>query len=393
VLRVVHTDGVIHDFDANDGKPLRELRLDLKGVPHPVALSADGKFLACAAESGDCAILDLDTAKELARPKGKLSVYREPGFGPGGPFPLPPGGGAPVAPPALPPGGGAPPAARLGGVRPPPPIDVPPGPPQFAASFSADGNLFAAVTGEGNAVSVWESATGEEKHAVKVPKGTGAVAFSADGAYLFTGQTRPGDAAPADGDEKPATAFLRRFELKTGKEVQTWKAGAAPERKGGKFAHSSAVALYALPDKETLAVVESQVYNLWPPPPIPAGGRMPLNQYASVRLIDLAGRKADRFVNADREAGGIGVTPDGMRIGFVVSVLEPTAARAVARVVEVATGAASEATLSDLRNHGLKSLLAFRPDGKDFVVGTGDGALQVWELTKLKEKKPDGKKE
>jgi WD40 repeat protein len=387
VLRVVHADGLVHDFDANDGKPLRELKLDLKAMPHPVALSVDGKFLASASEAGDCAIWNLDTGKELSRPKGKLSVYREPGIGRGGPFPLPPGGGAPAAPPALPlPGGGA--------RRPPPPIDLPPGPPQFAANFSADGKFFAAVTGEGNAVAIWESATGEEKHALKVPKGTGAVAFSTDAAYLFTGQTRPGDAAPADGDEKPApAAFLRRFELKSGKEVQTWKAGSAPERKGGKFSHTSVVSLHALPDAETLAVVESQVYNLWPPPP-GGFGRVPMNRYASVRLVDLAGRKADRFVAADREAAGIGVSPDGKRIGFVVSVPDPiTGLRAMLRVVDVKAGTVTEATPGDLRNHALKSLFAFRPDGKDFVVGTGDGALQVWELAKLKAKKPDGKKE
>jgi hypothetical protein len=393
VLRVVHTDGLVHDFDAADGKPLRELKLDLKAVPHPVALSADGKFLASASDAGECVIWNLDTGKEAAKPKGKLSVHRDRVFGPGGPFPLPPGppGGVPPAPAlAAPP----PPVARPGGIRPPPPPLERDGPPQFAGIFSADGKLFAAVAGEGSAVAVWDSATGEEKHAVKVPKGTGSLAFSTDGAYLFTGQTRPDDAAPADGDEKPAPAFLRRFELKTGKEVQTWKAATATERKGGKFAYSSVVAIHALPDAATLAVVESQVYNLWPPPPIPAGGRAPVNQYASLRLIDLPGRKPDRFVEADREAAGIGVSPDGKRIGFVATVLDPMAVpKAVARVIDVGTGTVSEATLTELRFHGVKSQFAFRPGGKDFVVGTGDGALQVWETAKLKEKKADAKKE
>jgi hypothetical protein len=67
--------------------------------------------------------------------------------------------------------------------------------------------------------------------------------------------------------------------------------------------------------------------------------------------------------------------------------------KAVARVIDVGTGTVSEATLTELRFHGVKSQVAFRPDGKEFVVGTGDGVLQVWETAKLKGKKPEGKKE
>jgi WD40 repeat protein len=394
VIRTVHADGVVHDFDA--GKPLREVRLDLKTAKHPVAVSTDGKFFASASDAGECVIWDLTTGKELARPKAKLAIYREPGFGPSGPFPLPPpplppGAPVPPAPPPPPPPPGGP-----GGVRPPPPLELPPGPPQFAACFSADGKLFAAVTGEGDTATVWDSATGEEKHSVKVPRGTGVLAFSPDGTHLFTGQVRPGDAVPnPDGDAKPAPALVRRFELKTGKEVQKCPAAQAPERKGGKYAHSSVASVLVLPDGETLALVEVQKYNQWPPPPIPAGGRVPMSEYTTGRVVDLAGRKPDRVVETAETARGVGLVADGKRVWFVEAVFpkRPGPLKAVARIVDVASGTVTEAELGTVRSAEVNTHLALSPNGKELLATTGDGLVFVWETAQVKEQKPVGKKE
>jgi WD40 repeat protein len=385
VIRTVHTDGVVHDFAADTGKPMREVKLDLKAATHFIALSADGKLLASSTDGGECTIWDLTAGKELAKLKGKLFGYREQVFGPG-PFPLPvPGGPPQPVPPVAPP---APP-----GRIPPPPMGQP-GPPQFVGAFSTDGKLFAAVTGQDDTITVWDTANGEEKHAVKVPNGTGSLAFSADDTHLFAGPTRREVIAPVQPNEKPAeAAFIRRYDLKTGKEVQSWKAQPAAERQGGRYSYSMAAALYPLPDKETLVVVEKQVYELWPPPPGLPGRRMRGNEYASVRLIDLAGKKADKIVQTEREAGRIGVAPDGKRLWFVTTVTHQQGGvpKAVVQVVDTTTGMLAEAELREVRWTGAGATVAFHPDGNSFIVGTGDGLLSVWDVAKLKERKPEPK--
>jgi len=392
LLRVVHTDGLVHDFDADTGKPMREAKLDLKTATFLVALSADGAFLASATEGGEAVIWDLNAAKELSKPKGKLLfAHRERvfGFGPGGlRGPVPPQ----PAPPPPPPLGGP------GGVRPPPPPLEHDGPPQFAGTFSTDGKIFAAVSGDGKSATVWETATGAEKHAVKVPSGSGSLAFSTDGTHLFVGQTRPGGGEAVnppdpDGEKVPAVpALVRLYELKTGKETQNWKATPAAKKDNGRYAYSSVVSLHPLPDNVTLLVVEQQSYNLWPPPPIPAGARMPMNHFTSVRLIDLTGKANDTVLQADRTAGGFSIAPDGKRIAFVSSVApkQPGPPLLVVRVIDVATKVVTEAELTGVRYSGPQPSIAFRPDGKEFVIGTGDGSLHIWEVAKLKATKPDG---
>ncbi|MBM3980478.1 MAG: hypothetical protein FJ304_09345, partial [Planctomycetes bacterium] len=285
VLRTVHTNGTVHDFDADTGKPLKERALALKGEL-PVATSADGKFFVSASDAGAFTIWNLDTGAAGAKPKAALFVYREPGTGGIGidePFPLPP--------PPLPVKDGAfPPPPPGGGAFPPPPPFRQPGPPQFYGTFSADGTLFVAVTGkEEGTVTVFDVATGEEKFSVKSPKGATAVALSADGAHVFVGYGRGGALA----EDKEAVA-IRRFELKTGKDVQSWKVTPGEVRQNLRFTHAEVNALYPLADGATLVIVESQVYGF--DLPRPGGPRFgnPGQRFSAVRVINLPGREKDR---------------------------------------------------------------------------------------------------
>ncbi|MCE9560832.1 MAG: hypothetical protein K8U57_02135 [Planctomycetes bacterium] len=387
LLRVIHTDGLIHDFDADSGKTLREVKLDLKTTPHLIATSQDGKLLATASDAGECVLWDLGTGKEQAKPKGKLHGYREPGAGPPGPFPLPPG------PQPVPPGVAPPPPP--GGVRlPPPPFERQPGPLQLAATFSLNGKLFAAVVAEGDNVLVWDATNGEEKHAVKVPKGTGTLAFSADATHIFTAQNWPAqpEAVEPDG-EKAGAGFIRRFELKSSKQVQDWRALGSPELKGLRYASSRVQSLFPLADGATLAVVEEQIFNYRPPPPFPPGGRAPVALRFKIRLIDLAGRMPDRVTEAD-SAAGVGVSEDGKQLGFLTGFQNPPITpKTLVRVVDTATGQVSETEVGEPRPFPGTAKVAFRPGGKELTVTSGDSLLAVWERSKLREKKPDGKKE
>jgi WD40 repeat protein len=416
VLRTVHPNGTVHDFDADTGKHLKERTLPLKGEL-PVAVSADGKFFATATEAGAFTIWNLDTGEASAKPKATLFVYREPGAGGPGPFPLPPGpvplppqpappkddaDAAPpaAAPPALPP----PPPPGGGRLPPPPPWNPQPGPPQFFASFSADSKLFVAVTGKDeSAVTCFDVTTGEEKHTVKTPKGVTAVALSADGTHLYTGHGRPGAEAgpqPPGGDDKKDAGpiAVRRFELKTGKEVQSWKAAAGEKKPNVQFARSEVAALYPLADKETLIVVEAQVFNLWPPPPGRPGFAQPGQRHALVRVINLAGREKDRTIDAG--AAPLTVAPDGKSIGFVVTEMsDPNKPATVVKVIDATTGAAKAATVATGYQHNFGDQnrgVTFRPGGTDLAVRTGDGTVLVVDAGKLKEvkdAKPEGKKE
>jgi WD40 repeat protein len=288
VLRTVHRNGTVHDFDADTGKHLKERTLKLDESKLLIALSADGNLLASATAAGECTIWDLTTGAEKAKLKSKLYGHIEPVFGPPGlfppalPLPVPPGpppvlpppdepapNAADCAPPAVP--APLPPRAA-----PPQPLQLPPGPPQFVAAFSADGKLLAAVSGDDDTVTVCDTATGAEKFAVKVPKGTNAIALSAEGTHLFTGQARPAPKAKDAG-------YVRLFELKSGKEMQRWKAQLGEKHKNFQFVRTDVVELHLSPDQETLLVVEAQVYHPLPPPPVPAGGRIPEQRATRVR--------------------------------------------------------------------------------------------------------------
>jgi hypothetical protein len=404
VLRTVHFSGTGHDFDADTGKHLKERALALKGEV-PVTVSDDGKYLVTATDAGAFTIWNLDTGAAGAKPKATLFVYREPGAGGfGRPLPLPPGPGPiPPAPPrrplpkdddgadGLPPpppvAQPAPPVAP--GRLPPPPIERQPGPPQFFASFSADGKLFAAVTGKDEGtVAVFDTATGEEKAAVKSPKGATAVALSADGTHVFVGYGRPvADAAPPPADGKPAPQVtVRRFDLKGGKEVQSWKAATGEERKNLRFTRSEVVALHPTADKESLVVVESQLYHMWPPPPIPAGGRIPEQRFTTVRVVNLAGREKDRTIDAG--AGPLALGVSGASVGFVsFDASDPNKPATSLKVTDAATGKTKSATLSTGHMYGVADAqrgVSFRPGGNDIAVRTGDGTVLVIDATKLK---------
>ncbi|MCI0702847.1 MAG: PQQ-binding-like beta-propeller repeat protein [Planctomycetia bacterium] len=437
-LRTIHTNGIVHDFDAETGKHLKERKLPLKGE-HMVTVSPDGNLLATATETGSCTIWDLNTGEAKAKPKPALFVHREPVFGPR-PFPLPPPPGplppglppppavgpapAPPPPPA-PPGdevdcappatdpapppappviGPAPPVAPG---LPPPPIEPHPGPPQFFANFSADSKLFVAVTGKDeSAIVVFDAATGEEKHAIKSPKGATAVALSADGTQLFVGYGRIAANAPQpDGKEKEVVA-IRRFELKTGKEVQSWKATPGEKKQNLQFSRSEVTAIYPLPDKETLIVVESQVYNFFPigppPPGAPGGGPgravppgppggpfgNPAQRFAQARVINLPGRDKDKTLAGAAENSLLTISPDGKAVAFLANDLSnPNKPATLVKVLTVSDGKAKSATIATGYHMGFGEKnrdVTFRPDGKDLAIRIGDGTVVVIDAGKLK---------
>jgi WD40 repeat protein len=383
VLRTVHRNGLVHDFDAGTGKHLKERTLKLDQSKYLIALSADGNLLASATEAGACTIWDLTTGAEKAKPKGKLFGHREPAFGPPGPFPLPPGPGPQppgVVPAVLP--AGTLPALPPGGPRaaPPQPLQPPPDPPQFVAAFSADGKLLAAVIGDDDTVSVCDTATGAEKFAVKVAKGIGAVALSAEGTHLFTGQARTATKAKNAG-------YVRLFELKSGKEMQRWHSQLGEKHKNLQFVRTDVVELHLSPDQETLLVVEAQVYHPLPPPPIPAGGRVPEQRATQVRVISLSGRAKDWVLPADGHLGQIDFASDGNSVGFLTAdVTDVNKPLLVVKVLDVATGKVKTGTVatgyrSSLDDNGYSA--AFRPSSTDLAVRSGDGAVLVIDAAKL----------
>jgi hypothetical protein len=232
---------------------------------------------------------------------------------------------------------------------------------------------------------------GEEKFALKVPKGTSALAFAPDGAHLFTGSGLPG------GEVKDAPAPIRRIELKSGKEAQTWKVTAGEQRQGLQFVRTDITALYPLADKETLIVVETQVYQPWPPPPGRPGFGPFYQRFQTVRAINLAGREKDRTI--DVGTGPLTLAPDGKSIAFVGSEMrDPNKPATVVKVIDATTGAAKALTLATGYPFGTAANpgVALRPGGADLAVRTGDGTVLVVDASKLqdvKAAKPEAKKE
>ncbi len=384
VLRTVHSNGTVHDFDADTGKHLKERTLALKGE-QPVTVSADGKYLATATDAGAFTLWNLDTGEASAKPKAALFVYREPGTGGFGdePFPLPP--------PPLPVKDGAfpPPPPVGGGAFPPPPPMRQPGPPQFYAAFSADGKLFVAVTGkEEGAVTAFDVLTGDEKHTVKSPKGATAVALSADGTHLFVGYGRAAEPEQPDG-KNPGPVAVRRFELKTGKEVQLWRAAAGEARQNLRFTRAEVGALYPLADGVTLVIVESQVYGF--DPPRPGGPRFgnPGQRFSAVRVVNLPGREKDRVIDAG--TGPLALSSDGKSVGFIaLDTSDPNKPAIVVKVID-AKGATKALTVATGYPHGTAESMrgvTFRPGGADLAVRTGDGTVLVVDAGKLKDTKP-----
>jgi hypothetical protein len=281
---------------------------------------------------------------------------------------------------------------------PPPPLNSQPGPPQFVAAFSPDGKLIAAVIGDSDAVTVWDTATGEEMNALKVTKGVSTLAFAPDGVHLYAGTGWQAGQPAADGKQEPVA--VRRFELKTGKEVQSWKAATTEKRQNLQYLRTDTVALYPLPDKETLLAVEAQVYQVWPPPPGLPGrpNFIPAQRFPTVRAINLAGREKDRTIAVG--SGSLDLAPEGKLVGSVVTeTADPNKPATVVKVIEVSTGAVRalpvatgfpNSTMDNMRG------VTFRPGGADLAVRTGEGTVLVVDAGKLqevKEAKPEGKKE
>lgn len=366
VLRTVHKNGTVHDFDADTGRHLKERTLKLDKSTHLITVSPDGGLLASATDDGACTVWNLATGAEQAKPKTKLHVHRELRFGPGGPFPLPPG---------LPPPPG-----------PPPPPAVP-GPPQFFAAFSADGKLFAAITGDDDAATVWDAATGEEKQTIKVAKGIGALAFSPDGAHLYAGQGRNVLRFDEPGKESDSTAYLRRYDVKTGKEAQGWKAEPGEKRANLEFRQAEVLAIYPLPDAATLLVVEELSY-LPPPPPPGRFGPAALARFMRVRAVNLAGAEKSRVVFTEGEPALPTASPDGKFIGVVTNdASDREKPKTGVKVVDVATGKERTAELATGYHPGFgdrSRSLVFRPKGTDIAVSVADGTVLVIDGTKLK---------
>jgi WD40 repeat protein len=393
VLRTIHFNGIVHDFDAETGNHLKERKLPLKPeeTVHFITVSNDGSLLATATDAGVCTLWNLQTGEAKAKPKGTLYYYREPGAGgPGRPFELPP--------PPLPPGGAnpapndsecappPPPIAPLAPRQPPPPppFELQPGPPQFYAAFSHDSKLFLAVTGKDeDNITIWDTATGEEKQTLKGPKGATAVALSIDGAHLFVGYGRTVDGeAPVDGEK--AKVAVRRFDLKTGKEVQSWKSEPGEKKQNLQFARGEVSALHVL-DKETLLIVEAQTYNNPLPPPGAPGRPRPFpnpgQKFSQVRVINLPGREKDKMLDSKGDSQ-LAISPDGKAVAYLADDFkDPNKPSTALKVVTIATGEATTLTVASGHhaNYGDKRrAVTFRPGTKDIAVRGGDGTVTVY---------------
>jgi WD40 repeat protein len=352
-IRVLQKDWLVRDFDAATGKQLREAELPAgENWPTLLAVDPSGKYLATTTSTGEVAIFDLAGNKELT--KLKLFVVRE-YLGPKPAPANPPDPKNPVPP--------------RPGPRPPEPILVP----RCVATFSPDGKLFAALTSEDGTVTVWDTATGAERGGIKVPKGTIAIALAVDFASLFAVTPRP---AP---EGKSPEVEVRRFDLKAGKELKSWKLARREDGKEGDRPGTEQFVPLPLPGGTALLVTETQ--NEWSGD----GGR------GRGHVLDLTGKNADRVVTFDVRAGALAIAPDGKAVGYVanVPVNEPEARfSTVARTVDLATGKTSEAALMKSWR-GNTGALAFRPDGKGLLVTINDTHLLVIDGAKLREKKPE----
>jgi WD40 repeat protein len=324
VLRVLHTDATLREWDPTTGQELRHARFPLPPGEHLADASADGKFLATVAADGKLTLWSLLTGQVVARPEEKLFVRPQPEH----PF----------------------------GLRLPPGPRRAEGPPDVTVRFSGDGKALLALTGTGESIAVWDTATGKPRATIKVPAGATALTLSADGATLFTG-----------GDQVQAWAVA------TGKPERTWQTQQGPQRQGLRWTRTTVGRLHVL-DGKTLAVVETQHYTLFPPPPIPPGGRIPERLFSQVRLLDLGGQNAERSY-ALGEGSPQAFSADGRWLtSFGAGKLT---------LLDLSTGKAHETPTGSQQR---VAWAAFRRDGKQLATALAGGVVLLWDAARLREK-------
>ncbi len=325
-LRSIHTDGSLHEWDPVKGQELRRARLHLPADEYLMTATPDGRFLVTASSDGQATVWNTRTGKALPKPSGKLFV-RPPPLGPRG-FQRPP--------------------------------VLPGGPPDVLVRLSPDGKFLLGLTGNGEVLTIWDTETGKVTTSVNPPEGAASGTVSADGESLFLGGRQ-----------------IEWRELKTGKQKRSWATTPGPERQGLRWTQTIATDLHLLPDGKTLAVVEEQVYHLFPPPPIPPGGRVPERRFAQVRLIDLGEGKMERSFPADGAA--VAFSADGKQLACTLL--------GKLRLYDLASGQTFELPLKDKAPvPPAPATVAFRQDGKQLATGGADGILLLWDVNKLRQK-------
>jgi WD40 repeat protein len=235
-------------------------------------------------------------------------------------------------------------------------------------TFSPDGGFLASICDEDSAVSIWDLATGKERHRLAGTRGAEACAFSPDGRLLATGGQG---------------ASLVLWEVKTGKEVR--RLGASP----------SGTALAFRPDGKVLAAGTNEgLIGLWD---VGSGRRVEPSAYPTrpvlrvqfsadgKRLLGSAGdlvtwdSATGKEVRRLRDAGSA-LSADGTllaRASLAGTIV--LASAATGKRVGVLEGHPDEPATPASRRVWK---MVFSPDGRRLISGAEDRTIRVWDVAK-----------
>jgi RNA polymerase sigma factor (sigma-70 family) len=392
------SDRKLHLWEVATGKEVRQIA----GHEHDVlcvAFSGDGKTLASGSHDGTLRLWDTATGKELGRIKGHQDEFYHVAFAPDGKT---------VA--------AGDEAIRLWEVGTGKEIRRVAG--GGLVCFSPDGKLLAALSGHGK-ISLWEVSTGKEAHMLTAPAGgIRALVFSADGATLVsaspwsinlwdvaTGKERHPFQAHATVPDavvfSPDGKLLASGDLTT---IYVWDVAAARairKLEVGEYRHGN---LAFSPDGKTLAWADSDSIRLWD---LSSGKEVrrlqgfPLNvstlayspdgksltalSGGTLFQWDPATGQEVRREQVDRDGpAAVAFSPDGETLATVIPSEKTIRLRDTDR--EEKTPGRFGKELRQLHGHeSWVMFLAFSPDGRLLVSGSGDRTVRVWEVSTGKE--------
>jgi WD40 repeat protein len=214
-----------------------------------------------------------------------------------------------------------------------------------AVALSPDGKTLAAPAygkkvGAREEVGLWDAATGNELRRMETPPDAvcACLAFSQDGKALAAGEWKSGK--------------VRLWDAGTGKEVRAWKG------------HDGGVTLVAFSadGKRLLTSAHDRTIRLWDAASGTEAWSFTLPRRGD-RGIDL-----DNYLNYFRCAA---LSPDGKVLA--------AASETTTRLWDVTTGKELH-VLKWESQHTYVGAVAFSPDGKTLLTGSGDGRIHVWDI-------------